>query len=57
VRGATLIGKGSEVLTNIDMISDNLLCAQGVCGSISGGVPTNVGQPALRVKELVVGGR
>jgi len=57
VRGATLIGKGSEVLLNIDMISDNLLCAQGVCGSISGGVPTNVGQPALRVKELVVGGR
>ena len=57
VRGATLIGKGSEVLLNIDMISNNLECAQGVCGSISGGVPTNVGQPALRIKELTVGGR
>jgi len=57
VRGATLIGKGSEVLLDIDMISDNLECAQGVCGSISGGVPTNIGQPALRVREITVGGR
>ena len=57
VRGATLIGKGSEVLLNIDMISDNLSCAAGVCGSMSGGVPTNVGQPMIRVREMIVGGR
>jgi TldD protein len=30
---------------------------QGMCGSESGSVPTNVGQPMIRVKELVVGGR
>ena len=57
VRGATLIGKGSEVLMNIDMISDDLVQAQGVCGSISGSVHTNVGQPTIRVKEIAVGGR
>ena len=57
VRGATLIGKGSEVLMDIGMISDNLDHAQGVCGSISGGVPTNVGQPALKVNMMTVGGR
>jgi TldD protein len=57
VRGATLIGKGGEVLLNIDMVGDNLARAQGVCGSASGGVPTDVGQPMLRVKELTVGGR
>ncbi|MDR1559464.1 MAG: TldD/PmbA family protein [Clostridiales bacterium] len=57
VRGATLIGKGSEVLLNIDRVADNLLLAQGMCGSLSGLVPTNVGQPMIRVKELTVGGR
>jgi len=57
VRGATLIGKGSEVLLNIDRVAGNLLLAQGMCGSLSGSVPTNVGQPMIRVKELTVGGR
>ncbi|MFV0504011.1 MAG: TldD/PmbA family protein [Lachnospirales bacterium] len=57
VKGATLIGKGSEILMNIDMISNNLDKAPGMCGSISGSVPTNVGQPTLRVKEITVGGR
>ncbi len=57
VRGATLIGKGYEVLMNIDMVSDNFRMEQGMCGSISGSVPTNVGQPMLRVKQMTVGGR
>jgi TldD protein len=57
VRGATLIGKGSEVLMNIDRVSDNFAMEQGMCGSESGSVPTNVGQPMIRVKELIVGGR
>ena len=57
VRGATLIGKGSEVLMNIDMVADNLEMAQGMCGSISGTIPTNVGQPAIRVSKIIVGGR
>ncbi|GHU06841.1 regulatory protease [Spirochaetia bacterium] len=57
VRGATLIGKGNEVLMNIDRISDNFSMEQGMCGSESGSVPTNVGQPMIRVKELIVGGR
>ena len=57
VRGATLIGKGSEILLNIDMVSDNLELGQGVCGSLSGSVPTNVGQPLIRVSQITVGGR
>ncbi len=56
VRGATLIGKGSEILNNIYMVSDNLELAQGMCGSSSGSVPTNVGQPAIAVSDIVVGG-
>ena len=57
VRGASLIGKGSEVLMNIDMVGKNLEQGQGMCGSVSGSIPTNVGQPMIRVKEITVGGR
>lgn len=57
VRGASLIGKGSEVLMDIDMVGDNLDVAQGMCGASSGSIPTNVGQPMIRVKKMTVGGR
>jgi len=57
VRGATLIGKGSEVLMNIDMVGKDMQFGQGVCGSSSGNVPTNVGQPMIRVSEITIGGR
>ena len=57
VRGATLIGKGSEILMNIDRVSSNLASAQGMCGSKSGSIPTNVGQPLIRVSSITVGGR
>jgi TldD protein len=57
VRGATLIGKGEDILLKIDMVGDNIAHGQGVCGSISGSVFTNVGQPAIRVSEITVGGR
>ena len=57
VRGASLIGKGSEVLMDIDMVGNNLDVAQGMCGSSSGSIPTNVGQPMIRVKKMTVGGR
>ena len=56
VRGATLIGKGYEVLLNIDMVGDDLVLGQGMCGSISGSVQTNVGQPMIRISEITVGG-
>src|SRR6056297_2696421 len=57
VRGATLIGKGADILKKIDLIGNNLGIAEGMCGSISGSVPAGVGQPTLRVSELTVGGR
>ncbi len=57
VRGATLIGKGAEVLMNIDMVGDNLMLAEGMCGASSGSIPVCVGQPMIRVKNMTVGGR
>ncbi len=57
VRGAALVGKGSDVIMNIDMVGKNLDMGQGMCGSSSGSVPTNVGQPLIRVSSITVGGR
>ncbi len=57
VRGASLIGTGSRILEDIDMVGQNLERAQGMCGSSSGSVPTDVGQPLLRVRKITVGGR
>ena len=57
VRGASLVGKGSDVIQKIDMVGAELECGQGMCGSSSGSVPTNVGQPLIRVSSITVGGR
>ena len=57
VRGATLIGKGAEVLMDIDMVGSDLKLAEGMCGASSGSIPVCVGQPTLRVKTITVGGR
>ena len=57
VRGATLIGSGSEILKKIEMVGNNLAYGQGMCGSVSGSICTNVGQPAIKVSEITVGGR
>jgi TldD protein len=57
VRGATLVGSGKDALTKIDMVGNNLLRSQGMCGSASGSIPADVGQPTIRVSEMTVGGR
>ena len=57
VRGASLIGKGGEILKRIDRVGKTMTMGQGMCGSISGSVPTNVGQPTIRVSRLTVGGK
>lgn len=57
VKGALLIGNGPKILTKIDMVANDLVHGQGMCGASSGSVPVNVGQPTLRVSEILVGGR
>lgn len=57
VRGASLIGKGADILMKIDRVGRDMRMAQGMCGSLSGSVPTNVGQPMIRVSSITVGGR
>ena len=57
VRGASLVGTGSDIIQKIDMIGTDLRLGQGMCGSSSGSIPTNVGQPLIRVSSITVGGR
>lgn len=57
VRGATLVGNARDILKHIDMVGNDLDLGQGNCGSVSGSIPVNVGQPTIRVDDIVVGGR
>ncbi|MCJ8009817.1 TldD/PmbA family protein [Lederbergia wuyishanensis] len=56
VKGATLIGNGPKTLQLVDMVGNNLAHGAGMCGSVSGSLPVNVGQPMIRVSEITVGG-
>lgn len=57
VKGASLIGNGADTLLKIDAVASNLARAQGMCGASSGSIPADVGQPAIRVSSMIVGGR
>ena len=57
VRGASLIGRGAQVLMAIDRIGRHMWMGYGMCGSRSGSVPTNVGQPRIRVTGMTIGGK
>ena len=58
VKGATLIGSGPEVLTQVSMVGNDMKLDQGVgvCGKEGQSVPVGVGQPTLRIDEITVGG-
>jgi len=55
VRGATLIGNGPEIMTRIDRVGNDLLCAPGTCGK-GQWVPVTSGEPTLRITKITVGG-
>ena len=58
VKGATLIGRGDQTMKDITMVSDRLqLEGGGMCGSRSGAVPVDVGQPDVLISKLLIGGR
>ena len=58
VKGATLIGAGSEALTKVGMVGNDMALDPGIgtCGKDGQGVPVGVGQPTLRIEALTVGG-
>ena len=56
VKGAALIGNGRDILWNIEKVGKNLATGQGMCGSSSGSIPADVGQPPIKVSSITVGG-
>jgi TldD protein len=58
LRGATLAGDSFSVLAGIDVVGNDFALDPGLgnCGKLGQWVPVGVGQPTLRVSELLVGG-
>lgn len=57
VKGASLVGTGLEVIQKIDKVADTFDSGEGMCGASSGSIPAGLGQPAIRISSLTVGGR
>ena len=58
VKGSTLIGDGPDAMRSVSMIGNDLALDEGVgtCGKEGQSVPVGVGQPTLKLDQLVVGG-
>ncbi len=58
IKGATLTGSGPDVMRNISMVGNDLQLDSGVgvCGKQGQSVPVGVGQPTLKIDDIVVGG-
>ncbi|MFN7834359.1 MAG: metalloprotease TldD [Burkholderiaceae bacterium] len=58
IKGATLIGSGPECLKDVSMVGNDMRLDEGVgvCGKEGQSVPVGVGQPTLRIENLVMGG-
>lgn len=58
IKGATISGSGFEALAKISMVGDDLSLDSGigVCGKDGQSIPVGVGQPSLKIDELIVGG-
>jgi TldD protein len=56
VRGANLIGRAIEVMSEVDAVADDFDTWEGVCGKDGQGVPVGNGSPTLRIARMTVGG-
>jgi TldD protein len=58
VRGATIAGNSFDVLAGIDLVGNDFALDPGLgnCGKLGQSVPVGVGQPTLRVGQMLVGG-
>ena len=58
IKGATLIGNGFETMQQISMVANNMRLDEGVgvCGKEGQSIPVGVGQPALKIDQITVGG-
>lgn len=58
VKGATIIGNGPDILKQVSMVGNDMSLDSGVgtCGKDGQSVPVGVGQPTLKIDNIIVGG-
>lgn len=58
IKGATLIGDGPTILTKVSMVGNDLQMdyGAGTCVKEGQSEPVGIGQPTLKIDELIVGG-
>ena len=58
VKGATIIGNGPDILKQVSMVGNDMSLDSGVgtCGKDGQSIPVGVGQPTLKIDNIVVGG-
>lgn len=57
LRGATLVGQGPKLMSEIDMVGWDLGYSTGTCGKDGQAAPVADAQPTLRIPAVVVGGK
>jgi TldD protein len=57
LRGATLVGQGPKLMSEIDMVGSDLGYSTGTCGKDGQGAPVADAQPTLRIPSVVIGGK
>ena len=57
LRGATLVGQGPKLMSEIDMVGWDLGYSTGTCGKDGQGAPVADAQPTLRIPSVVIGGK
>jgi TldD protein len=55
VKGATLVGNSTEVVSNVDAVGNDLAFGPGICGK-GQSAEVSVGQPTVRIRGINVGG-
>ena len=58
IKGASIVGNGPDVLQKVSMVGNDTKLDSGVgtCGKDGQSVPVGVGQPTIKVDEILVGG-
>ncbi|RCL03946.1 MAG: TldD protein [Candidatus Tokpelaia sp. JSC189] len=58
IKGATLIGNGPDAMHRITMVGSDLSLDNGIgmCSKAGQSIPVGVGQPHLRMNEMIIGG-
>ena len=58
IKGASIVGNGPDILNEVSMVGNDMKLDTGVgtCGKEGQSVPVGVGQPTLKIDNIILGG-